>query len=135
MQGMLSQTPGFAGGYSGIGLDPGLLSQSRLMEARRMLGSNDPRQGFLGPLEHRAFARETVQDNPLAALPLLGMIPGYQGAKWMARGGLGPIGAAMGRLAVSPFGQDVSKPSLGQAAGGFHGVIEGLLKAKRAGGW
>jgi hypothetical protein len=131
---MLSRTPGFYGGYSpagGLSLNPGLMPHSTLMEARRMLSPNDPGQAYLGPLEHRAFARETVQDNPMAALLLSGMIPGYQGAKWMARGGLGPLGAAMGRLAVSPLGQDVSKPSLGQALGGFHGVMEGLLKRGR----
>lgn len=40
-------------------------------------------QPEIAPWEHRAFAREDVQDNPLSAVTLLGMIPAYQGAKMM----------------------------------------------------
>lgn len=44
-------------------------------------------QEILAPYEHRAFAREEVEENPLKALPLLFMIPGYQGAKALGLGG------------------------------------------------
>lgn len=64
-------------------------------------------QGMISPYEHRAFAREVVQENPLMAISLLAAIPAYQGYK-----------AVMGAR---------SQPSLDQVLQGYAGVGDGLL--------
>lgn len=63
-------------------------------------------QGLLSPYEHRAFAREASQENPLMALPIATSIPLYQGYK-----------AVMGAR---------SAPSMSQVGQGLLGVGEGL---------
>lgn len=67
-------------------------------------------QQYLAPFEHRAFARETVQDNPLSALGLGVAIPAWEIAKLLSSNNLGSR----------------SKPSLGSALNGYYGVAEGL---------
>ena len=67
-------------------------------------------QGLLSPYEHRAFARELVQENPLSALSLLGAIPAYQLYKLT-----GMSGAR-------------SSPSWDQILQGYLGLGEGLLR-------
>lgn len=63
-------------------------------------------QGLLSPYEHRAFAREASQENPLMALPIAAGALAYQ-----------PYKAMMGAR---------SAPSLGQVGQGLLGVGEGL---------
>lgn len=63
-------------------------------------------QGFISPFEHRAFAREVVQENPLMALSLAAAIPAYQGYK-----------AVMGAR---------SEPSMDQVLQGYAGIADGL---------
>ena len=74
------------------------------------LRASSPHQDLLAPLEHRAFAREWVGENPLNALPLAAAIPGYQLAKLLG------------------LTQSRSKPSMDQLFGGYQGVLEGLNK-------
>jgi hypothetical protein len=67
-------------------------------------------QGMLAPLEHRAFAREWMEENPWAAgLSLPFMIPGYAIAK--------ALGLQKSRTPAS----------MDQVMGGFHGYAEGML--------
>jgi hypothetical protein len=64
-------------------------------------------QDRIAPYEHRAFARESVGENPLMALP-----------------------TAIGTLAYQPYkmlmGQSRSAPSIGQMGQGLMGVYEGM---------
>lgn len=64
-------------------------------------------QGMISPFEHRAFAREATEENPLMALPIAAAIPLYQLYK-------GVMGAR-------------SQPSLDQVLQGFTGIGEGLV--------
>ena len=92
-----------------MGLLDGLsnLDQVELLRRRRLV--NDPAaQDLLAGLEHRAYARETVQANPLMALSLLVATPAYQADK--------AIGATNSR----------SAPSLQQMGQGLLGIGEGL---------
>lgn len=98
-------------------LDPlvRLLSDREMLEKMghtklRRLRDTSPAalQPYLAPFEHRSFAREEVADNPLSAIPLSFMIPGYQGAK-----GLGLIGAR-------------TPPSIDQITQGYSGILDGL---------
>lgn len=75
---------------------------------RRKLATDPAMQALLAGREHRAYARETVQDNPLMALSLLVATPAYQLAK-------------LGGLTNSR-----SKPSLSQMGHGLLGIGEGL---------
>jgi len=70
-------------------------------------------QSYLAPYEHRAFARETVEQNPAMAVPMLTSIPAYQIAKVLGLGSDDTI---------------KTPPSLNQAVQGGVGVFEGLMK-------
>ena len=71
--------------------------------------ATDPEiQGLLAGYEHRAFAREAVEDNPLMALSLLVATPAYQLAK------------------MSGLTGSRSKPSMSQMGQGLLGIGEGL---------
>ena len=83
------------------------LPHSKLLDLRKE-NTAPGVQELLAPYEHRAFAREEVSENPLKALPLLFMIPGYQGVKAMGLGG-----ARTG-------------PSLEQFKQGNIGILDGL---------
>jgi hypothetical protein len=65
-------------------------------------------QGLLSPYEHRAFAREATQENPLMALPIAAGTLAYQ-----------PYKALMGAR---------SAPSFDQVGPGLLGVGEGLAR-------
>jgi hypothetical protein len=65
-------------------------------------------QGLLSPYEHRAFAREATQENPLMALPIAAGTLAYQ-----------PYKALMGAR---------SAPSFDQVGQGLLGVGEGLAR-------
>jgi hypothetical protein len=68
------------------------------------------KQNEIAPYEHRAFAREWTQENPLlASVSLPFAIPGYTAYK------------AMG------FGNTRSQPSMDQIKQGYTGLAEGLL--------
>lgn len=80
------------------------LPHALLYQARERVPSEQ--QGFISPYEHRAFAREVVQENPLMAISLLAAIPAYQGYKAV-------VGAR-------------SKPSLDQVLQGYAGIGDGI---------
>ena len=75
---------------------------------RRKLATDPQMQALLAGREHRAYARETVQHDPLMALSLLVATPAYQLAK---RGGMT---------------NSRSAPSLSQMGQGLLGIGEGL---------
>ena len=77
---------------------------------RRKLAQTQAEQDILAGREHRAYARETVQGNPLMAVSLLLATPAYQVAK-------------LGGLTGSR-----SKPSLSQMGQGLLGIGEGLYQ-------
>lgn len=79
-----------------------------LAEIIRLRDSPGANQAHLGPLEHEAFAREWVKDNPLAVLSLLPAIPAYTGAK--------ALGLVEGR----------SPASLEEILAGYRGMWQGL---------
>ena len=64
-------------------------------------------QDRLAGAEHRAFARESVIENPLMAISLMAAIPGYQAYKMVT-------------------GKARSESSLDQVLQGYAGVGEGL---------
>ena len=80
---------------------------------RRKLAADPQLQGLLAGMEHRAYARETVQDNPLMALSLLVATPAYQLAK------------------AAGLTNSRSAPSIEQMRQGFIGIGEGLLGRKQ----
>jgi hypothetical protein len=84
------------------------MGHTRHREIRNSLPDNSALQPYLAPFEHRSFAREEVADNPLKAIPLLGMIPAYQGAK-----AVGLMGAR-------------TDPSWEQIKQGNLGILDGL---------
>jgi hypothetical protein len=91
------------------------MSWDDLMDLRMQAGKNVARQQQIAPYEHRAWARETVGQNPLLALPYAVMIPGYQAAK------------AIGLLQSNDPNHPTTRPSWEQIRQGFTGVGEGLL--------
>lgn len=94
-------------------MQPGLLDnlssadQVELLR-RRKLATDPQTQGLLAGAEHRAYARETVQSDPLMALSLLVATPAYQLAK------------------AAGMTNSRSKPSLSQMGQGLLGIGEGL---------
>ncbi len=92
-----------------MGLLDGLsnLDQVELLR-RRKLVNDQASQDLLAGYEHRAYARQAVQDNPAMALSLLIATPAYQVAK--------VLGTQNSR----------SAPSLQQMRQGLLGIGEGL---------
>jgi hypothetical protein len=91
------------------------MTWDELMDLRMQAGKDIGTQQRLAPFEHRAWARETVGQNPLMALPFAAMIPGYQAAK------------AVGLLQSDDPKHPTTGPSWEQFKQGFTGVGEGLL--------
>ena len=86
------------------------LSHSDLF-MRRIYGDRLDNQ-LLAPFEHQAFAREWTRENPLLAVPSLGVgIPLYQILK---------------SLNILPQDQNTTPPSLDQLFAGYRGMFQGL---------
>lgn len=88
------------------------LSWQELQMLRDKHAGNQKLQQQLAPFEHRAYARESVSENPLNALKFAFMIPGYQAAK--------AVGALDSDSSTTPV-------SLDQFTQGFAGVGDGLM--------
>lgn len=90
----------------------GAMDHASLYNARKYVPKDQ--QGDISPYEHRAFAREATQENPLLALPI-----------------------AAGTLAYQPYkmitGQSRSGANLNQVGQGLYGVGEGLWGAFQQG--
>lgn len=85
-----------------------------LQNLRAMNAGDQPMQQQLAPYEHRAYAREEVMDNPLNALKLAFMIPGYQAAK---------------NSGLWPSDSSTTPASMDQLTQGFAGVGDGLQQS------
>jgi hypothetical protein len=96
-------------------MDNGILGSMGFNDLWRMRNAAQGKesQNAIAPYEHRAFAREATQENPLSALSLALGIPAYQLAKL--------LGLTDSR----------SDPSLEQMKQGYIGVGEGLLSRMR----
>lgn len=84
----------------------GQMDHATLYRARQYIPAQ--LQGLVSPYEHRAFAREATQENPLMALPIAVGTLAYQ-----------PYKALMGAR---------SAPSFDQVGQGLLGVGEGLAR-------
>jgi hypothetical protein len=90
-------------------MDYSKMSWTDLMQARREAAKDQALQDLIAPYEHRAYARETVADQPWMAPFFPPMIAGYQALK-LAKGGAGAR----------------TKPSWAQVGQGLLGTLEGL---------
>jgi hypothetical protein len=101
-------------------LQKGNLSQmphEDLYRMRMQAGANQEAQNLLGPIEHQAFAREWVKDNPFLAVPsLMFATPAYTAAK---------------AVGILPTDETTSKPSWSEIGAGYKGLGEGLVSAIR----
>lgn len=84
-------------------------SWEQLLQARKEAEGDPAKQAVLAPFEHRAYAREYVRDNPLAAPGMAMMTPAYYAAKKM--------GLANGR----------TEADVDQVMAGWQGTAEGLM--------
>ena len=84
------------------------LSFEELLAIREKYNGNKEMQNYLAPYEHQAFARKYVSENPIGALPMLAMIPGYEAKKVIT-------------------GEGRSDPSLKSIGYGYKGLMLGLL--------
>jgi hypothetical protein len=83
---------------------------AQLRNMRAAYPDNDYMQGVLAPLEHKAYAREKVMENPLNFLTMLpAPVAYYMGKK------LGLLGAR-------------TPASMDQVFAGWHGAMQGLLR-------
>jgi len=101
---------------SGPGYPAGAMSHEELARLRERTAVRNPRdrwlQELLAPFEHQAFAREWVREDPLVAVPSLGVaIPAYQLAKLFGLGG-----------------KEATPASLDQMFGGYRGLVQGLRR-------
>lgn len=80
------------------------LSHADLLQMRNKYNGSLGMQRALAPLEHRAYAREAVSENPAMALSLLLGIPAYQVAKMLglhgSRSGADPDQLIQGYIGV-----------------------------------
>lgn len=104
-------------GFKGIGREllevMGLeeMSEANLMQLREQYSGDQTAQNILGPMEHRAFLRETIAENPLSAGAWSVIHPIYTGSKF--------TGIRSGRSRA--YGDEVIE--------GYKGIGEGLLLA------
>ena len=87
------------------------MTHSGLIALRNKLATQQL-QNKVAPFEHRAFARESVTENPLMALSLALATPAYQISKALPKSVTG--------------NKSRSEPSLEQLKQGFIGIGEGL---------
>lgn len=90
------------------------LKHAELLSMRE--GAPLDQQLQIAPFEHRAFAREAVQENPLMALSLPFAIPAYQAQK-----------ALMGGSRTPPSWEQVKQGYTGVGEG-----VQGLLEQLKA---
>lgn len=87
------------------------LTHSQLYRLRNSLPDNHPLHAILGPLEHRAFAREWAKENPYLAVPsILFAAPFYSAAKG--------AGILQGR----------SPASFNEISSAYQGAYQGMLR-------
>lgn len=84
------------------------MSWADLIALRKKVEGNQQEQNRAANYEHQAYAREEVADNPLKAVSMAAMIPGYQVYKGIAGGSR-------------------SEGGLEQMKHGYKGVVQGLL--------
>jgi hypothetical protein len=100
----------------------GLLDLEKDYEAfrRRQQNLNDPlNYQLLAPAEHMEFARETVKQNPLMALPLAVMTPIYTAGKSAM---IRPLFERMGLINADASPQDID-----QMWAAYRGIGQGLF--------
>lgn len=110
---------------------------TELQQARE--GASPEAQKQLGPLEHRAFTRELVQENAAMAIPMALATPAYTAGKTIAR--TPPMPGAQGlpynilqQLAKSQGLHKTRSPaSVEEVMQGYMGILEGLA-SKFSGG-
>ncbi len=88
----------------------GLLGTHAALYSARDKARTQAEHDALAAEEHRAFARESVRENPLMALSLLAAIPLYQGYK------------------LTGLSSARSQPSWNQLKSGLLGIKEGLFR-------
>ena len=89
-------------------VDPSVMSNEELQFLRNQFDDKHPLQSLIAPFEHQSFARESVQNNPLTAIPLAAAIPAYSLKKMVMK---------------SP---EETSTSLKQVSMGYQGLLEGL---------
>ncbi len=90
------------------------MSQQDLNALRIKYAQDQQAQRALSPFEHKATAREAVEENPLMAIPYAAMVPGYAAAK---------------ALNLLPTEESTTPPSMAQIVGGYEGIGQGLANA------
>jgi hypothetical protein len=83
------------------------LSWSELLALREQAMGQQEQNRFANA-EHQRYARDTVEENPLMAVPMAAMIPAYQAFKSVAGGAR-------------------SQGGFQQMAAGYKGTLQGLL--------
>jgi len=89
----------------------------KLQALRNQFANNPAAQQMIAPYEHRAYARESVNNNLLMAPVMAAMVPGYQAAK-----------------AIGLTGSDnqTTAPSWAQFVQGEQGVYDGVKNRLRS---
>ena len=98
-----------------------------LINLRNQYPQNQAVQDYIGPYEHQAYARETVQNSPvLGGLQMAVATPLYTVAK-----GLGIINAARALGLDQDDGTKSSQASFAELGQGFKGMGQGIVNALR----
>lgn len=95
------------------------MSSEDLIRLRSRFSGDKVMDPLLAPAEHMDFARTTVQDNPLMALPLAAATPLYYMAKQPM---MMDIGKRMGLV-----GQQATPASIDQLFAAYRGIGQGLF--------
>lgn len=101
------------------------MTHAELFLAREKPGADQRR---LAPAEHRAFAREAVEENPIMALSLGIAIPAYTAAKMLANVSKDvPLFSTL--FSAANLDKSRSGASLKEVTEGFKGISEGLNRS------
>jgi len=100
-------------------MDLNSLSTEELIRLRDKYGGDRLIDPLLAPAEHMDFARTSVQDNPLMALPIAAAAPLYYMAKQPM---IMDIGKRMGLI-----GENATPSSIDQLFAAYRGIGQGLL--------